>query len=73
MNRAFTRHEAAIGVAAVVVNSWQHLTTGTCHWCEGRTATLHTKKTELASAVSIASIAYAWKALTLAASIKVRA
>jgi hypothetical protein len=73
MNRAFTRHEAAIGVAAVVVNRWQHLTTGTSHWCERRTATLHTKKTELASAVSIASIAYAWKALTLAASIKVRA
>jgi len=48
MNRAFTRHEAAIGVAAVV-NSWQHLTTGTCHWCERRTATLHTKKTEAAS------------------------
>jgi len=66
MNRAFTRHEAAIGVAAVVVNRWQHLTTGTCHWCEGRTATLHTKKTELASAVSIATTVYVWKALTLA-------
>jgi len=66
MNRAFTRHEAAIGVAAVVVNRWQHLTAGTCHWCERRTATLHTKKTELASAVSIATTVYVWKAFTLA-------